>query len=50
MAFLFVIYAIAFGFVLAKKRWPSYVTLAMAIGASIAMFLYHANSSLDLNF
>ncbi|MGI9470843.1 MAG: DUF5993 family protein [Rubripirellula sp.] len=50
MAIVFGIYLAAFWFVYRGRRFASFLALGAALGASIAMYLYHADSSLGLNF
>ena len=50
MALIFLLYAAAFWFISTKRKFPAFMSLGMAIGASIGMYLYHADSSLGLNF
>ncbi len=50
MSLLFLIYALAFWFVHARKKNAAFVSLAVAVASSVAMYFYHADSSLGLNF
>ena len=50
MAIIFLLYAATFWFVHAKKRAAAFGSLCAATIASIGMYLYHADSSLGLNF
>ena len=50
MAIVFAIYLAAFWFIHCQKRFAAFLSLGAALGASIAMYLYHADSTLGLNF
>jgi hypothetical protein len=50
MAFLFLSYFVSFVFVIRGQRGPAVAGLALSTVLSLAMFLYHATSSLNLNF
>ena len=46
----FAMYLATFWFIHARKKPAAFISLGAAIGASLGMFLYHADSSLGLNF
>lgn len=50
MAFLFLSYLATFALVLRGRRAAAIASLAISTALSIAMFLHHTTSSLELNF
>ncbi len=50
MAFLFLSYLVTFLFVWKHKKKWAYAFFALSTTLSILMFLYHATSTLNLNF
>ncbi|TWT81276.1 hypothetical protein CA13_27270 [Planctomycetes bacterium CA13] len=50
MALVFLLYTAAFWFIHTRRKFAAFITLGAATGASIGVFLYHADSSLGLNF
>lgn len=50
VAIIFGIYLAAFWFVYRRQRFAAYLSIGAALGASFAMYLYHADSALGLNF
>ena len=50
VAIVFAIYLVAFWFVYRRRRFAAFLSIGAALGASFAMYLYHADSALGLNF
>ena len=50
MSLIFLCYLLTFVLILKGKRRPAYLLLGVCTILSLAMFWYHTNSSLDLNF
>lgn len=50
MAIVFGLYLAAFWFIHRKNKFAAFVSLGAGLGASVSMYLYHADSSLGLNF
>ena len=50
MAIVFLLYTATFWFVVTKRKFAAFITLGSAIGGSIGVYFYHADSSLGLNF
>jgi len=50
MGWLFSLYLIAFWFVHARRKSLALTFFGMAVASSIGMFLYHADSPLNLNW
>jgi hypothetical protein len=50
MALVFLLYTAAFWFVHARQKPAAFISLGAAVGASIGVYLYHADSTLGLNF
>ncbi len=50
MAIIFLTYLAAFFFILKRNKTMAYISFALSTILSVAMFLYHTNSTLNLNF
>ncbi|WP_460189319.1 DUF5993 family protein [Urechidicola sp. KH5] len=50
MSLIFLLYVLAFFMLFKKDKGKAYFFFVLATSASICMFVYHANSSLNLSF
>ncbi|TWT31346.1 DUF5993 family protein [Blastopirellula retiformator] len=50
MAVIFLLYSACFVLLFFRRRKAAYVALLISTLASIAMFAYHTDSALELNF